>query len=158
MAPPKRVKTWQDAQKLHAQHPCSSSSSPPICLMRGVVEKARSYHSAIPTQAKVEIQDAEEDAFVSHNRVTDDEVRVDFVELIPDPGNTRGRATLYQKTLDMIWSHKLVLGKALTDCNEAQVEILMQLDKLMDMQKQSLFNQQQLAQRLGIMLAKDPST
>jgi len=62
---------------------------------------------------------------VTHNCISDEEVRKEFEGLLPDPGYPRGRVALYLKTLDIAWQPKIIMGKALVERGEDHMAILL---------------------------------
>jgi len=78
----------------------------------------------------------------------------DWEYLLPDPGNTRGRMTLYKQALHVYWVMKRLLPKAMEqvamemaklsqgilnlkkELNKLQITIMMQDDKLDEIQQQ----------------------
>ena len=81
-----------------------------------------------------------------------EEIKNEFKDLLPDPGTSRGRLSLYQKSLELQWSQKFILGKTLVEKDEYHGEILLQQDKLMLILHRILDNQAEFARRLGIKL------
>ena len=47
-----------------------------------------------------------------------------------DPGNTRSRDTKYNRTLDIKWKMKTLMGEVLIEHDHAYNEILLQLDEI----------------------------
>ena len=81
-----------------------------------------------------------------------EEIKKEFKDLVSDPGSSRGQLTLYQKYLELQWSHKMILDKTLVEKDEQHGEILLQQHKMMLLLQRILDNRAELAKRLGIKL------
>ena len=81
-----------------------------------------------------------------------EEIRKEFKELIPDPGTSKGRLTLYQKSLELQWSQKFILGKTLVEKDEQHGQILLQQDQMMLILQKVMDNQSEIAKKLGLKL------
>jgi len=53
-----------------------------------------------------------------------------FNEWIQDPGNTRSHMVLFNISLDLYWTMKILLGKVLIKHGEAYNKLLLQMDSI----------------------------
>lgn len=57
-----------------------------------------------------------------HTEPEDNEAEADILDFITDPGNTRGRLTLFQQTVHTYWILKSLLAKAIQSMHPSQME------------------------------------
>ena len=80
------------------------------------------------------------------------EIKNEFRDLLPDPGTSIGRLSLYQKSMELQWSQNFILGKTLVEKDEHHGEILLQQEKIMLILHIILDNHLEFASILGIKL------
>ena len=132
-----------------------STSKPSLGVRSKIMKKVEGveklYKEHIPKNIQAEIDCVEAEAQGVRGCLSDEEVRQDFEELLQDPGYHRGRVVLHQKTLDLAWTLKYLMGKALVQRGEEHEEILLTLDEI-------LKNQQKIATHMGMELNSDEET
>lgn len=99
--------------------------------MKNVMHKAKLFKEQIPDKIKNEIGNVEEEARLTRDNIEEEEVRQDFEDFLLDPGYHRGRVALHQKTLDLAWTMKFLMGKALMQQGEEHEAILLTLDEIL---------------------------
>ena len=98
------------------------------------------------------IQNAEREVELEGICLQPEEIKNEFKDLLPDPHTSRGRLSLYQKSLELQWSHKFILGKNLVEKDEYHGKIILQWEKIVLILHRILDNQLEFARRLGIEL------
>lgn len=83
-------------------------------------------HTPLETQAALGI--LEVDVQLERNMTLDNEIDAVMVARIPNTGSSRSRDTKYNRTIDLYWHMKGLLGRALKDKQAAQNELYMQLE------------------------------
>ena len=68
------------------------------------MEKRKRYKREIPKSVQDKIQNAEREAELEGICLQPKEIKNEFKDLLPDPGTSRGRLSLYQKSLELQWS------------------------------------------------------
>ena len=88
---------------------------PPLWFQKQLVEKSKRYKIEIHDSFQFNIQCAEKERETEMEGIClgPEEIKKEFKDLVPDPGSSRGRLTLYQKSLELQWSQKFILGKTL---------------------------------------------
>ena len=96
------------------------------------------------------IQNAEREVELEGIFLRPEEIKNEFKNLLPNLGTSIGRLSLYQKSLEMQWSQKFILGKTLVEKDEHHAKILLQQDKIMLILHRILENHLEFTRRLGI--------
>ena len=126
--------------------------SPPLRFQKMIVEKSKCYKREIPELVQANIQNAEREAELEGICLQPEEIKNEFKDLLFDPNTSKGRLSLYQKSLELQWSQKFILGKTLVEKDEYHGEILLQQDNIMLILHRILDNQDEFTRRLGIKL------
>ena len=83
-----------------------------------IVEKRNHYKRDILESVQANIQNAEREVESEGICLRPNEIKNEFKDLIPDLGTSKGRLSLYQKSLELQWSRKFILGKTLVEKDE----------------------------------------
>ena len=83
-----------------------------------IVDKSKRFKQKIPKHVQATIQNDEREAELEGICLGPEEIKSEFKDLVSDPGTSRGRLSLYQKSLDLQWSQKFILGKTLVEKDE----------------------------------------
>ena len=76
----------------------------PLPFLEMIVEKSKRYKREIPESVQANIQNAERDVELEGICLQPKVIKNEFEDLLPDPSTSRGRLSLYQKSLEMQWS------------------------------------------------------
>ena len=126
--------------------------SPPLRFQKMITEKSKHYKWEIPESVQANIQNAEREAELEAICLWPEEIKNEFKDLLPDPGTSRGRLSLYHKSLELQWSQKFILWKTLVEKDEHHGEILLQQDKTMLTLHRISDNQLEFAEKLSMNL------
>ena len=116
------------------------------------MEKSKRHKQKILDSMQANIQNAEREAELEEIFLWPEEIKNEFKDLIPDPGTSIGRLSLYQKSSELQWLQKFILGKNLVEKDEQHGEILLQQEKIMLLLQRILDNQTEFAKRLRMKL------
>ena len=76
----------------------------PLCFQKLIVEKRKCYKREIVESMQANIQNAEREVELEGICLGPEEIKNEFKDLLPDPGTSKGRLSLYQKSLELQWS------------------------------------------------------
>jgi hypothetical protein len=82
---------------------------------------ARMYQATVPHKGKYVVENWEEELKVERESKDKNKIAQE-VDWIIDMGTTRTRETLYQKTLEMVWHTKMLIGKVKENQEETRKE------------------------------------
>ena len=77
----------------------------PLCFQKMNVEKRKHYKREIHESVQSNIQNAEREVELEGICLPAEEIKNEFKDLLPDPGTSRGRMSLYQKSLKQNDTH-----------------------------------------------------
>ena len=117
-----------------------------------IVGKNKRFQKEFPDSIQETIHEAEKEDELECSCLEPEEIRKEFKELIPNPGTSRGRLTLYQKSLELQWSQEFILGKTLVEKDGQHGHILLQQDQMMLILHKVMDNQYEIAKKLGLKL------
>lgn len=107
-----------------------SSSSTGIHDNKRAKKTTNYYHSSTSKEIREGIEHAVVEAFEEATWVDDEVKRVEFVPWVEDPRNTRPHMAQLNRTLNLLWTLKVMLGKAMGNKVKDLQLIVDKLDKI----------------------------